>query len=186
MQSSSANSSTVRAFFLDRNCSIRVTWQISPGTPVRQNGPCNRFSETARSGAKWKSVFEQNQTWHDLNRHTHATMRTESSCAGNRRSVQRRPRLQTVIQFDSFLPPCPITFRIYVIPTGYNGPREADSSHQVLVEQAVSRMRSCHLRGRVKQAATVPIALVGDAGVHIYGEMIERIRSPAGNHHQLS
>jgi hypothetical protein len=45
-------------------------------------------------------------------------------------------------QHDSFLPPCPITFRLDVIPTGYKGHYQADSSHQVLVEKVASRIRN--------------------------------------------
>jgi hypothetical protein len=39
-------------------------------------------------------------------------------------------------QLDSFLPPCPITFRMRIVPAGYKGQREADSSHPILDDQA--------------------------------------------------
>ena len=55
-----------------------------------------------------------------------------------------RPRLVQVCtgpedasQHDSFLPQCPITYRKVVIPTGYNGRHQTDSSHRVLVEKVL-------------------------------------------------
>jgi len=45
-------------------------------------------------------------------------------------------------QLDLFLPPCPITSRYNVIPAGYNERLHADSSPQILSNQAAARMRS--------------------------------------------
>jgi len=60
-----------------------------------------------------------------------------------------RPRLVQVCtgpedasQHDSFLPQCPITFRKVVIPTGYKGHHQADTSHRVLDEQTALRIRN--------------------------------------------
>src|SRR5260370_20007918 len=71
----------------------------------------------------------------------------QSGLSATRCSVSCRPRLAQVCtgpgdvsQHESFVPPCPITFRMNVIPTGYNVQHEADSSHDVIVGKAESRM----------------------------------------------
>jgi hypothetical protein len=60
-----------------------------------------------------------------------------------------RPRLVQVCtgpedasQHDSFLPQCPITFRKVVIPAGYKGRHQGDTSHRVLDEKTASRIRN--------------------------------------------
>jgi len=56
------------------------------------------------------------------------------------------PDLQAASQLDRFLPLCPITSRYNVIPAGYETRLHADSSHEILVEQASARMRSQLIR----------------------------------------
>ena len=50
--------------------------------------------------------------------------------------------MQTTSQLDRFLPLCPITSRYNVIPAGYDKWHRADSSHEILVDQADRRMHS--------------------------------------------
>jgi len=52
------------------------------------------------------------------------------------------PRLCVRSQLDRLLPLCPITSRYNVIPAGYDKRRRADSSPEILVDQADRRMRS--------------------------------------------
>jgi hypothetical protein len=51
------------------------------------------------------------------------------------------PHLQVANQLDLFLRPCLITSRYNVIPPGYKRQHEVDSSHRLLAEQDVSRVR---------------------------------------------
>jgi hypothetical protein len=52
------------------------------------------------------------------------------------------PRWCVRCQIDRFLPLCPITSRDNVIPAGYDQWLRADSSHEILVDQADRRMHS--------------------------------------------